>query len=65
MRVQPVTNCEKAVILEALKIGKRFDFRSLEEFRDVKLVVGAEVGTAICTIGNTKFSNGCSKCRNR
>ncbi|CCD70741.1 Exosome complex component RRP45 [Caenorhabditis elegans] len=54
MRVQPVTNCEKAVILEALKIGKRFDFRSLEEFRDVKLVVGAEVGTAICTIGNTK-----------
>lgn len=54
MRVQPVTNCEKAVILEALKIGKRFDFRSLGEFRDVKLVVGAEVGTAICTIGNTK-----------
>lgn len=54
MRVQPVTNCEKAVILEALKSGKRFDFRSLEEFRDVKLVVGAEVGTAICTIGNTK-----------
>lgn len=42
------------MILEALKIGKRFDFRSLEEFRDVKLVVGAEVGTAICTIGNTK-----------
>ncbi|CAI2347701.1 unnamed protein product [Caenorhabditis sp. 36 PRJEB53466] len=54
MRVQPLTICEKAVILEALKTGKRFDFRNLEEFRDVKLLVGAEIGTAICTIGNTK-----------
>uniref|UniRef100_A0A1I7T3D3 Exosome complex component RRP45 n=1 Tax=Caenorhabditis tropicalis TaxID=1561998 RepID=A0A1I7T3D3_9PELO len=54
MRVQPLTICEKAVILEALKAGKRFDYRSLEEFREVKLVVGAEVGTAICTIGSTK-----------
>ncbi|EFP09439.1 hypothetical protein GCK72_009823 [Caenorhabditis remanei] len=54
MRVPPLTICEKAVILEALRSGKRFDFRSLEEFRDVKLVVGSEVGTAICTIGNTK-----------
>ncbi|EGT53212.1 CBN-EXOS-9 protein [Caenorhabditis brenneri] len=54
MRVQPVTICEKALILEALRSGKRFDFRGLEEFREVKLVVGAEIGTAICTIGNTK-----------
>lgn len=54
MRVPPLTTCEKNVVLEALKSGKRFDFRGLEEFRDVKLVVGSEVGTAICTIGNTK-----------
>ncbi|CAP34537.1 Protein CBR-EXOS-9 [Caenorhabditis briggsae] len=54
MRVPPLTTCEKEVILEALKSGKRFDFRGLEEFRGVKLVVGSEIGTAICTIGNTK-----------
>uniref|UniRef100_A0A8R1DL30 Exosome complex component RRP45 n=2 Tax=Caenorhabditis japonica TaxID=281687 RepID=A0A8R1DL30_CAEJA len=54
MRLQPLTICEKAVITEALKSGKRFDFRHLEEFREVRLIVGAEVGTAICSIGNTK-----------
>ncbi|CAB3402537.1 unnamed protein product [Caenorhabditis bovis] len=54
MRTQPLTLCEKNLILESLRAGKRLDFRKCDEFRDAKLVVGAECGTAICSIGQTK-----------
>ncbi|CAI5446261.1 unnamed protein product [Caenorhabditis angaria] len=54
MRTQPLTICEKTLIVESLRAGKRLDFRSREEFRNVKLIVGSEIGTAICSIGQTK-----------
>lgn len=46
--------CEKQFLIDALKNDKRLDFRTRDQFREVKLVVGAEYGTAICTIGKTK-----------
>ncbi|VDL65277.1 unnamed protein product [Nippostrongylus brasiliensis] len=50
MRGDPLSTCELKFILD----GFRLDGRTLNDFRQVKLVVGSECGTALCTMGETK-----------
>ncbi|CAI4229096.1 unnamed protein product [Auanema sp. JU1783] len=54
MRQDPLSNCEKTFITESLNEGLRLDNRTLEEFRPVKLIVGSQCGTALCSMGLTK-----------
>ncbi|CAJ0597270.1 unnamed protein product [Cylicocyclus nassatus] len=54
MRNEPLSTCERKFILEGFAENQRLDGRTLTDFRQVKLVVGAECGTALCTMGDTK-----------
>ncbi|KAL6725468.1 hypothetical protein Aduo_007518 [Ancylostoma duodenale] len=54
MRNDPLSTCERKFILEGFAENQRLDGRTLNDFRQVKLVVGAECGTALCTMGDTK-----------
>ncbi|KAK6746143.1 hypothetical protein RB195_012325 [Necator americanus] len=54
MRNDPLSTCERKFILEGFAENQRLDGRTLSDFRQVKLVVGAQCGTALCTIGETK-----------
>ncbi|CAD6188337.1 unnamed protein product [Caenorhabditis auriculariae] len=54
MRTDPLSTCELQFFKETIQQGQRLEGRGREEFREAKLVVGAECGTAVCTIGDTK-----------
>ncbi|KAJ1351283.1 hypothetical protein KIN20_007266 [Parelaphostrongylus tenuis] len=54
MRSDPLSTCEQNFILEGFRLNQRLDGRTLNDFRQVKLVVGSDFGTALCTMGDTK-----------
>nr|CDJ95994.1 unnamed protein product [Haemonchus contortus] len=54
MRNDPLSKCEQNFLQEGFAENQRLDGRSLSDFRQVKLVVGSECGTALCTMGETK-----------
>ncbi|WKY02997.1 hypothetical protein Q1695_016359 [Nippostrongylus brasiliensis] len=54
MRGDPLSTCELKFILDGFAENYRLDGRTLNDFRQVKLVVGSECGTALCTMGETK-----------
>ncbi|KHN87499.1 Exosome complex component RRP45 [Toxocara canis] len=54
MREEPLSNCEKEFILSALAENLRTDGRKCDEFRVLKVIVGAEFGTSLVMAGNTK-----------
>uniref|UniRef100_A0A1I7XRU0 RNase_PH_C domain-containing protein n=1 Tax=Heterorhabditis bacteriophora TaxID=37862 RepID=A0A1I7XRU0_HETBA len=54
MRPDPLSTHERHFIIDGLIDNYRLDGRTRDEFRQVKLVVGSECGTALCTMGSTK-----------
>uniref|UniRef100_A0A0M3HX40 Exosome complex component RRP45 n=2 Tax=Ascaris TaxID=6251 RepID=A0A0M3HX40_ASCLU len=56
MRDEPLSNCERDFILSAFAENVRLDGRKCDEFRDLKVVVGAEFGTSLVMAGSTKVS---------
>lgn len=49
-----VSTSESKFILEALKQNYRLDGRSFDQFRDVKITFGEELGDVLVELGNTK-----------
>lgn len=56
MREYPLSNLERAFILDALSENKRLDGRTLSERRPLSLHFGAEEGTALVTLGGCSGS---------
>ncbi|VDM96385.1 unnamed protein product [Thelazia callipaeda] len=54
MRVEPLSNCEKAFYLQSFAENTRIDARKCDEFREAKVVVGLEFGSALAMLGETK-----------
>ncbi|MES1913497.1 MAG: hypothetical protein MHM6MM_005693 [Cercozoa sp. M6MM] len=50
----PLSTCEREFILSSLRAGIRADARSLDESREVKIEFGAQQGTVVASIGDTK-----------
>ncbi|OZC06948.1 hypothetical protein X798_06045 [Onchocerca flexuosa] len=56
MRIEPLSNCEKAFFLNSFKQNVRTDGRKCDEFREVKVIVGSELGSCLAMLGETKVS---------
>ncbi|MCP9257168.1 Exosome complex component RRP45 [Dirofilaria immitis] len=54
MRVEPLSNCEKAFFLNSFKQNVRIDGRKCDEFREVKVIIGSELGSCLAMLGETK-----------
>ncbi|CAJ0960879.1 unnamed protein product, partial [Mesorhabditis belari] len=54
MRDEPPTLCEREFVVQGIVENLRLDGRSRDDFRAVKLFLGSQTGTALCTLGNTK-----------
>lgn len=49
-----ISNVEKAFILQALGQNLRLDGRGLDQFRDIQLVFGDQLGTVTVSLGRTR-----------
>ncbi|VDK71900.1 unnamed protein product [Onchocerca ochengi] len=56
MRIEPLSNCERAFFLSSFKQNVRIDGRKCDEFREVKVIVGSELGSCLVMLGETKVS---------
>ncbi|CAG9537563.1 unnamed protein product [Cercopithifilaria johnstoni] len=56
MRVEPLSNCERAFFFNSFKHNVRIDGRKCDEFREVKVIVGSELGSCLVMLGETKVS---------
>lgn len=56
MRVELLSNCERAFFLNSFKQNVRVDGRKCDEFREVKVIVGSELGSCLVMLGETKVS---------
>lgn len=55
-RAVDISNVEKSFVLEALTGSHlRLDGRPLDQFRDIKLLFGAQLGSVIVSIGKTRY----------
>ncbi|VDN34789.1 unnamed protein product [Gongylonema pulchrum] len=54
MRTDPLSNCERAFYLASFAQNERIDGRKCDEFREVKVLVGSELGSCLTTLGQTK-----------
>ncbi|EJW86796.1 hypothetical protein WUBG_02293 [Wuchereria bancrofti] len=54
MRVELLSNCERAFFLNSFKQNVRVDGRKCDEFREVKVIVGSELGSCLVMLGETK-----------
>ncbi|MFH4979372.1 hypothetical protein AB6A40_006081 [Gnathostoma spinigerum] len=54
MRTEPIASCERDFILNSFAKNVRIDGRGVDEYRDVKIVVGSQFGSALAMVGKTK-----------
>ncbi|KAM3940175.1 exosome complex component RRP45 [Leptodactylus fuscus] len=54
MRETPLSNCERAFLLQAISDKKRIDGRQTYDYRNVKITFGTEYGCCIVELGKTR-----------
>ncbi|XP_005186893.2 exosome complex component RRP45 [Musca domestica] len=54
MKETPLSTCEKNFIIQAIKQNQRLDGRKNDEFRNIKINYGAEWGSVLVALGETK-----------
>ncbi|KAM7348656.1 exosome complex component Rrp45 isoform 2-T2 [Cochliomyia hominivorax] len=54
MKETPLSTCERNFIIQAIKQNQRLDGRKNDEFRPIKINYGAEWGSVIVALGETK-----------
>ncbi|XP_073834437.1 exosome complex component Rrp45 [Musca autumnalis] len=54
MKETPLSTCEKNFIIQAIKQNQRLDGRKNDEFRSIKINYGAEWGSVLVALGETK-----------
>lgn len=53
-RIVDISNNEKNFIVDALSQSLRLDGRRLDQFRDIELTYGQELGSATVRLGKTR-----------
>ncbi|XP_073459546.1 exosome complex component RRP45 [Aquarana catesbeiana] len=54
MRDTPLSNCERAFLLQAISERKRLDGRQTYDYRNIKITFGTEYGCCIVELGKTR-----------
>ncbi|KAM9329518.1 exosome complex component RRP45 [Gastrophryne carolinensis] len=54
MRETPLSNCERAFLLQAISERKRLDGRETYDYRNIKITFGTEYGCCIVELGKTR-----------
>ncbi|XP_063776319.1 exosome complex component RRP45 [Pseudophryne corroboree] len=54
MRETPLSNCERAFLLQAITEKKRLDGRQTYDYRNIKITFGTEYGCCIVELGKTR-----------
>ncbi|XP_069832924.1 exosome complex component RRP45 [Dendropsophus ebraccatus] len=54
MRETPLSNCERAFLLQAITDRKRIDGRQTYDYRNIKITFGTEYGCCIVELGKTR-----------
>ncbi|KAM5194423.1 exosome complex component RRP45 [Mantella aurantiaca] len=54
MRETPLSNCERAFLLQAIAERKRLDGRQTYDYRNIKITFGTEYGCCIVELGKTR-----------
>lgn len=56
MKDTPVSNLERAFILDAILGGRRTDGRHVDERRNIEIHFGSEYGSCVVSLGQTRVS---------